>query len=154
MSRRLLSPWRLYALCLLALALPLAGCGGGGAGRPQYPVHGKVVSRGKPAAGAIVVFHPLNPADATRFPPRGKTDKDGVFVVGSRLSNDGACAGDYDVTLIWPEEQDAKNPGENTPPDRLEKRYDNVKRAKWRVHVKAGDNALEPLVVEERPAEK
>ena len=94
------------------------------------------------------MLHPVNQPGAPRFPPRGKTDKDGVFVVGSRLSNDGACAGDYDVTLIWPEEQDPKNPAENTPPARLKKRYDDVKHAPWRIHVKAGDNALEPFTIE------
>ena len=138
-----------YAICLLALALPLAGCGGGGASRPQYRVHGKVLTKdGKPAAGAIVVLHPVNQPDAGRFPPRGVVGKDGAFVVSSRLANDGAPEGDYDVTLIWPEEQDPKNPMENTPPDRLKQRYDDVKHAKWHVHVKAGDNALEPFTVE------
>ena len=148
MSRQLLFPRRLYPVCLLVIALPLAGCGRGAAGRPQYPVHGKVVSQGQPAAGAIVVLHPVNQPDASRFPPRGKTGKDGVFVVGSRLSNDGAAEGDYNVTLIWPEEQDSKSPSENTPPDRLKKRYDDVQHAQWRIHVKAGDNALEPFTVE------
>ena len=149
MFRKLLFPRRLRPAWLLALALPLAGCGRGAAGRPQYPVHGKVVSQGTPAAGAIVVFHPVNQPKRARFPPRGKTDKDGVFFVGSRLSNDGAAEGDYDVTLIWPEEQDPQNPAENTPPDRLEKRYDDVlSTPNWRIHVKAGDNALEPFAVE------
>ena len=149
MSQRFLLPARLYPLCLLALALPLAGCGGGAAGPPKYQVHGKVLTHdGKPAAGALVVLHPLNQPDAKRFPPRGTAGKDGVFVVGSRLSNDGAPEGQYDVTLIWPEEQDPKNPSENTPPDRLKKRYDDVKHAKWHVRVKAGDNALEPFTVE------
>ena len=96
----------------------------------------------------MVVLHPLNQPDASPFPAAGTAGKDGVFVVGSRLSNDGAPEGEYDVTLIWPEEQDPKNPSENTPPDRLKKRYDDVKHAKWHVHVKAGDNALEPFTVE------
>ncbi len=147
MSRPLF-PRRFYPVCLLALALPLAGCGGA-AGRPQYQVHGKLVTKdGTPAAGAIVVLHPVKQPDAPRFPPRAVAGKDGVFVVGSRLSNDGAPEGEYDVTLIWPEEQDPKKFSENTPPDRLNGRYDDVKHAKWHVHVKAGDNALELFTVE------
>jgi hypothetical protein len=138
----------LSPFCLLVLALPLAGCGGA-TSRPQYQIHGKVVTKeGKPAAGALVVLHPASQAEADRFPPRAVVGKDGAFVVGSRLSNDGAPEGEYDVTLIWPEEQDPKNPTENTPPDRLKGRYDDVKHAKWHVHVKAGDNALEPFTVE------
>ena len=105
---RPLFPRRFYPVCLLALALPLAGCGGA-AGRPQYQVHGKLVTKdGTPAAGAIVVLHPVKQPDAPRFPPRAVAGKDGVFVVGSRLSNDGR-RGEYDVTLIWPEEHDRRN---------------------------------------------
>ena len=104
---------------------------------------------GKPAAGAIVVLHPVNPAGCDRFPPRGNDRQGRRFCRRLRLSNDGAPAGDYDVTLIWPEEQDPKNPGENTPPDRLKKRYDDVERMpSGDIHVKAGDNALEPFTVE------
>jgi hypothetical protein len=147
-SGLLASSSRLCVICLSALAMTLAGCGGT-ASRPQYQVRGKVVTKdGKPAVGALVVLHPVNRPDADRFPPRATAGKDGVFVVGGRLAGDGAPEGDYDVTLIWPEAQDPRNPSEDTPPDRLKKRYDDVKHAKWHVHVKAGDNALEPFIVE------
>ena len=69
---------------------------------------------------AIVVLHPVNQNDPPPFPPRGVTGPDGTFVIGLRLTSDGAPEGEYVVTVIWPEEQNPKNPPENTPPDRLE----------------------------------
>jgi hypothetical protein len=137
------------AWVLALLALPLAGCGSSGpASVPQHAVHGKVVSHGKPAAGAIVVLHSVDKANAGRFPPRGTTDKDGAFVIGSRLKDDGAPEGDYAVTIFWPEEPSNRTAPGDTPPDRLKRRYNDPKHAKWKVHVAAGDNKLEDFAVE------
>jgi len=137
-------------LALLAATLTFSGCGGGSAtSRPQYAVHGKVLHHGQPAAQAIVVLHPVNQSDPPLFPPRGVTGPDGAFVIGSRLTADGAPAGEYAVTVVWPEEQNPKNPPENTPPDRLKNRYNDLKHAKWHVRVAAGsDNVLETLNIE------
>ncbi len=74
--------------------------------------------------------------------------KDGTFVVGSRTTDDGAPEGDYAVTIVWPGEQDPKKEFENTPPDRLENRYNDLKHAKWNIHVAAGANTLEAFTVE------
>jgi hypothetical protein len=142
-------PRAVFPAAVLALFLtPLAGCGSGQPSAPQHSVHGKVQSRGQPAAGAIVVLHPLNKADARRFPPRGKAGKDGTFVIGSRLADDGAAEGDYAVTILWPEEPSAKTAPGDTPPDRLKRRYNDPKNPKWKVHVVKGDNALEDFVVD------
>jgi hypothetical protein len=141
----------LPALALALLLTPLAGCGGSGQGatsQPQHAVHGKVVSHGKPATGAIVVLHPADKANAGRFPPRGVTGKDGTFVIGSRLSSDGAPEGDYNVTILWPEEPSQKTAPGDTPPDRLKKRYNDPKNPKWKIHVVKGDNKLEDFAVE------
>jgi hypothetical protein len=138
--------------CLFAAALPLvfSGCGGGSAPtRPQYAVHGKVLFHGQPAAHAIVVLNAVNQNAPPRFPPRGVTGPDGVFVIGSHLASDGAPEGEYAVTLVWPEEQNPKNPPENTPPDRLKNRYNDLKHAKWHVRVAAAsDNTLDTLNIE------
>jgi hypothetical protein len=138
---------RLAALALLALAatLPWAGCGSNRPSVPQFKIHGKVLSHGQPAAGAIVVLHPLDKTVASLYPPRGVAGKDGAFVVGSRMTDDGAPEGEYAVTVVWPEERDAKKQFENTPPDRLANRYNDAKNAKWRIRVSHGENALPPL---------
>ena len=138
---------RAYKVCFFALALTplLAGCGGSDKASAQYAVRGKVLYKGQPAAEAIVVLHPINKAGAPLYPPRGVTDKNGLFVIGSRLKDDGAPEGEYAVTIIWPEEQDPKNPTENTPPDRLKNRYNDAKNAKWRVRVSPNENELAPF---------
>jgi hypothetical protein len=135
--------------CFLASAmtLPFAGCGSGKSLPPQYPVRGKVVSKGQPAAEAIVTLHAASPG-ASKVAPRGVTATDGTFVIGSRLKDDGAPEGEYAVTIVWPQAQDPQKQFENTPPDRLEGRYNDAKNPKWRVHIAAGKNDLGPFEVE------
>ena len=95
-------------------------------GIPQYAVHGKVVSKGQPATGAIVALHPKDKAAvALPYAPRGIVDKDGSFVIGSRTKDDGAPEGDYAVTIIWPKDEDPQKQFDNTPPDRLKNRYND-----------------------------
>ncbi len=136
--------------CILALALlSWTGCGSRVQGIPQYAVHGKVVSKGQPAAGAIVALHPKDKAAAALpYAPRGIVDKDGSFVIGSRTKDDGAPEGDYAVTIIWPKDEDPQKQFDNTPPDRLKNRYNDPKHTKWNVHVAAGANTLETFNVE------
>ncbi len=140
---------RLAALLLLALAttLPWAGCGASHRSVPQFKIHGKVLSRGSPAAGAIVVLHPVNKTGVSPYPPRAVAATDGTFVIGSSMKDDGAPEGEYAVTIVWPEEQDPKKQFENTPPDRLKNRCNDAKNPKWRIRVSAGENALPPLDV-------
>jgi hypothetical protein len=134
----------------MALPLLFSGCGDSAVpSRPQFTVRGKVFYRGQPAARAIVVLHPMNQADPPPFPPRAVAGKDGSFVVGSRLANDGAPAGEYAVTIVWPEEPGPTTPAGDTPPDRLKNRYNDLKHSKWHIHVAAAsDNALETFKIE------
>ncbi len=150
MVRLSTTPGAALPACALALlTATLTGCGGSGrASVPQHSVHGKVLSHGKPAMGAIVVLHSADKADAGRFPPRGTAGKDGTFIIGSRLVDDGAAEGDYGVTILWPEEPSPRTAPGDTPPDRLKTRYNDPKNPKWKVHVAKGDNALEDFVVE------
>ena len=96
-----------------------------------------------------MVLHPVNTTAAVSpYPPRGVAGKDGTFVVTSRTTDDGAPEGEYAVTIIWPAEEDPKKQFDNTPPDRLKNRYNDVERAKWNVHVTAGTNTLEAFNLE------
>ncbi len=76
--------------------------------RPVFPVRGQFVFQGRPLAGAFVVFHPLDGSEPLTVEPRAHTGQDGRFVLTTYATGDGAPAGEYAVTVQWPEER----PGE------------------------------------------
>jgi hypothetical protein len=96
----------LYRICVprpAAFLLLAAACG---YGRPRtYPVTGTVTVNGIPASGADVTLHPSGAEWADRWQQRpfGKVRGDGTFVLSTFALEDGAPAGDYVVTLYWPD---------------------------------------------------
>ena len=82
-------------LCALAVLATCAGCGDG---RPSlFPVHGAVVfSSGEPVRQATIELVPEGPSPS----PRGKTDVDGRFTIGTYGPEDGAPAGEYRVVVL------------------------------------------------------
>ena len=91
MSRRSLSA---LVLCLLAVS----GC----SSSKGYPVSGKVLVNGQPAAGAIVVLTPVANPGSMDKKPSGMTKDDGTFVLNTLTDSDGVVPGDYLVTITWP----------------------------------------------------
>src|SRR5262249_2552105 len=85
-----------------ATALAISSCGGGRV--KVYPVHGKVVDeKGKPAVGAIVMFHPVAPPGKNVEAVSGTVDESGEYRLTTYTNGDGAPAGEYVVTITWPE---------------------------------------------------
>src|SRR5438552_412895 len=84
---------------ILLLALVLAG--GVGCSRKQtcYPVRGRVLYKGQPVAGAFVIFYPKQDTGSTTITAAGTTDAEGWFFLSTFDSDDGAPAGEYDVTI-------------------------------------------------------
>lgn len=82
-------------LALICSAILLAGCGG-----PQnpatYPVTGKVTLKGKPVAGASVVFVPQN---ATEPGATATSQDDGTYSLTTYVNGDGARPGSYNVRV-------------------------------------------------------
>jgi hypothetical protein len=66
-----------------------------------YPVTGKVLFEGRPTAGAVVQFHPLDRADDNPVVPLGEVGADGTFRLTTYSHEDGAPAGRYTVTVSW-----------------------------------------------------
>ena len=92
-------PARLLLRGLLAGVLLLgAACSGR---KTAYPVTGKVLFEGRPAAGAVVQFHPLDAADGAPVAPLGEVGPDGTFRLTTYAHADGAPAGRYAVTVSW-----------------------------------------------------
>src|SRR5262245_29900761 len=91
---------RCWWLPLLA-ALLCAACSGGSGG--LHPVKGQVLHQGKPARGAVVVFRPKGDDRLTTVPATGQAGDDGTFTLFTQ-AREGAAAGEYLVTVTWPEE--------------------------------------------------
>ena len=131
------------------LAMTFAGCGGDGKPATQ-PVTVTVTYKGQPAPGALVVFHPTDPAreKALGGKPFGKVKADGTLALTTFNEGDGAPEGDYGVTVQWNEAARAGKislgeEGGGTR-DKLGGRYGDPRAPKFKFTVKKGDaNALE-----------
>ena len=105
------------AACLVASA----GCGNS----DIYPVQGKVLYRGQPAAGATITFVRKGAVDRlTEQTPQGVVGEDGSFSLSSPIGA-GAAPGEYAVLVEWKTGAGrikGRSPGLNAP-DRLHRRY-------------------------------
>ncbi len=132
---------RSLGLALILLALPACG-----SQRPAlYPVHGKVFFDGRPAAGALVVFHPIRGADPNIPRPSGTVRGDGSFSLGTFAPDDGAPSGDYNVAIVW---LTAPSPAASQKGDitnRLPDRYAHPQTSQLQAEVKDGPTELEPF---------
>ena len=102
--------------------------------KPVFPVKGKVLVGNKPAASAFLLFVPVNePAESKDPRPRAEVQPDGSFALSTYGEEDGAPAGDYIVTLTWPDEEQS---------DRLKGRFSDPTKSKLRAKVKPEPNDL------------
>lgn len=83
------------------LAFGLASCSKTDAQSPTFPVSGQILlPDGKPAEHALVIFHPVGQAAGPK--PRGKVLANGTYQLTTYGVDDGAPAGDYQVTVeLW-----------------------------------------------------
>jgi len=136
----LLPRWRWLALIPALCSLSCSGSG-------LNPVKGQVFHNKQPAKGAVVTFHPKGGDDLKTIRPVGLTDDEGYFTLTTG-DKPGAAAGEYVVTVIWPEEVKAKGfstEGSDSR-DRLQGAYANPKApSAFKVEIKKGDNQLEPF---------
>jgi len=127
------------------LGLCLVSCAKDNPRKPVFPVHGKVVDKdGKPATGALLVFHPVV-GDAEPIKPSARVENDGSFALTTYDNADGAPEGEYLVTVTWHQVVPHKgyNPSPSTP-DKLAGRYAKLEKSKLRFRIdKQDDNVLE-----------
>jgi hypothetical protein len=128
---------------LAGLVLGLASCSKGR--RTVHPVRGRVVdAAGKPAAGALVIFHPSDDPDHDPNKPRGTTDAEGYFSLTTYEQGDGAPEGDYNVTVEWRPRK--KTPFSAEPADKLGGRYNNPGTTPFRgIHMDAETREFPPF---------
>ena len=137
-----------------AVVASILVCTACSSGPTLHPVKGKVLFKGKEVAGATVTFHPKE-GDPIKTPRSvGLTAEDGTFKVMTQKKA-GAPAGDYMVTLIWTKEVPSnKKKGEINMNMTVETydvfvgAYEDLRKSKIEVAVKAGENNLEPFRLE------
>ncbi len=146
--RAVVAPHRV--LVVIAVAA-LSGCGSDRL--ETFPVQGRVLVDGQPAAGARVTFIPQGGSEAFRRErPIATTDPDGNFSLTTFLRGDGAPAGEYVVTVKWRtqavaqgtqpiDEERRRAPAE----DRLGGRYRNPEVSALRATIRPEENQLDPF---------
>ena len=125
------------------LMLSLAACGHSDH-KPVYPVTGTVLYKAKPAEGAQVVFIPLDSVEPKMPHPGAQVRKNGSFRLSTYRSYDGAPAGRYAVTIVYPSPEQKKD-DENVGPDLLEGRFADPKTTPLKAEVREEATNLEPF---------
>jgi hypothetical protein len=120
---------------LAAPFLTIASCSASGS--KLHPVRGTVLYLDQPAAGAVVVFQPLNSGPESVV-PSATAGPDGNFSLRTPPHGDGAPAGEYVVVVTW-------YPPDAREQDKPPARYGNPADSPLRATVRAGPNQLEPF---------
>jgi hypothetical protein len=130
----------LVAGVLLAL---VSGCGMD-KGPRLYPVKGMVRLNGEPGKDVNIMFTPvtLPEGGATPLSPAAVTDEGGRFQLMSFKPGDGAPAGDYKVTIIYPMNRYNKH---LLGIDRLKGKFADPKTSGLTAEVKPTSNDLPPF---------
>lgn len=90
------------SVLVMAVAMASAALAGCGNSAGLFPVSGKVVYRGEPAAGAVVYFHrQMEPGSPSESIPYGIVEDDGSFLLTSDDIGNGARPGSYIVLVEW-----------------------------------------------------
>jgi len=108
-----------------------------------YPARGRIVINGEPATGAIVELRSQGKqADVRNSRPWGIVKEDGSYQLTTYRNGDGAPAGVYSVTIVWPEDVHSPN-----SIDRLRGAFATPEKSQWNVTVSEKKNDLPPIEV-------
>jgi hypothetical protein len=128
----------------LTLALLSTACANGR--KPVYPVRGKVFVEGKPAAKALVTFHPVADKSPETIRPVGEVDDQGQFTLTTYANGDGAPEGEYEVAISWLLATRASRSTEDFyTKNYLPERYSRADSSGLRATIRKGENDLEPF---------
>jgi len=113
--------------------------------KPVYPVRGQVFYNGKPATGALILFHEIKDPASQEARPHGQVDQNGDFVLSTYEAKDGAPAGDYVVTVDWRQ----AIPGRGAMgPSVLPPEYGVPQQSPLRSTIRAESNNLPPFRID------
>ncbi len=128
------------ALCA-SLCMYLTGCD---AGTRLVPVTGSISVKGKPAAGASILFHAEDPAAQT---VSAVTAEDGTFSLMSG-TEPGIAPGNYVVTVTWPDASKKPTSAQimmgtaDAGPDLLKGKYATKSASTLKVEITTSTTAL------------
>jgi hypothetical protein len=135
---------------LIGLTVATVGvltCAGCGNDTGLYPVSGKVLYKGQPAAGATVYFRHKGATESLHEQtPQGVVAEDGTFTLAGPAGH-GALPGEYVVLVEWKDgagKRKGRSPALNAP-DRLKHRYLDPAKPLLQAEVKATTNQLPPF---------
>lgn len=146
------SNWRMPARWFVVIGIAwfptIPGC------RPDeklslVPVTGQVFFEGKPAVGAVVTLHHLDPSVARRIQPTGIVEANGSFKIGTYDDEDGAPPGNYKATFEWS--------GSTNEAEALPETFSSPRLSNFNVKVSASPTKLPPFEFHKAvtlPAEK
>ena len=139
-------------LCATAVLTLVSGsCGRSG----LYPVSGKVMYKGEPAAGASVHFIRQGGNPMNEHAIMGIVEADGSFTLVCGHLGSGAPPGEYDVLIEWKQVTHQAKGQPQKGADKLRGRYCNAARPLLHAVVKAEANDLPPFeLTDEGPAGK
>jgi hypothetical protein len=141
-----------FCLVLAAVACVFVVACTSSDGRPRmkcYPAKGKLLVKSQPAAGAIVALQPQggNPEEWWSGFPRGHVEADGTFHLETYADKDGAPAGEYIVTVTWPDAAAVAGNEEASAPDKLGGRYADAATSKLKAKIDAGPTEIPPIQI-------
>ncbi len=141
-----MTSFRSFLICCFVScsSLMLSGCN---SAAKLIPIDGAISVNGKPAEGAILMFHPVDPKDATGS---AVAEADGTFKVVTN-GEPGLIQGKYQVTVMYPDP--TKKPtqaqimmGTAEPgPDLLKGKYSSKTATPLSVEVTSATSKLPPF---------
>ncbi|MFH1266841.1 MAG: hypothetical protein ABIK89_14020 [Planctomycetota bacterium] len=105
----------------------------GGSRVETFPLTGKVLVDGAPAARLVVSCHPQSDTGIA-YALVGHTNEEGVFSISTYEAGDGLPEGEYKLTFEWPE-----GGGFGPPTDKLKGAYSDPKKSEHTVTVTTGE---------------
>jgi hypothetical protein len=136
------------------LVFVMLGCNKGH-GVTLYPVKGTVYLNGEPAKDVNVMFMSVKPLEVEGriLSPSAVTEEDGSFKLMSFEQDDGAPAGEYQVSIIFPMNRYNKN---QSGIDRLKGKFSDPKTSGLTATIEPKANELKPfnLKAEVMPVQK
>lgn len=137
---------------VLGLLAALSFSGGCGPGvEPVYPVKGKLLVQGQPAAGAELILHPVGGSERLqKLRPHATCNEAGEFQLATHNPGDGVPLGTFKLTVVWPappmaavgDPEISRGKG-----DRLDGRYahDKASASPVEITIAAGQTEIPPI---------